>query len=186
MLIHYYYTVYCQLKVFLDTRVKSVMKCFFLPFLCSRRSGGFWLSMFVLVSLALVAPVWLLCPTGAGGAGAVDDDACTGLSRVELVKISSLGLVGPVIKEKKPLLDYKTDKKCNSYWKQEWKQNSITVIITCTCRSKLLPSKGCNTKLAVWWPRSPVVWSIGPRWLKWRWSCSICSSNRWLQDTKEK
>lgn len=68
----------------------------------------------------------------------------------------------------------------------EWKQTDIDGSDTCTCRSKLLPSKWCNTKLVGWWARSPVVWSIGPSWLKWRWSCSICSSNWWLQDIKEK
>lgn len=65
-----------------------------LPFLCSRRSGGFWLLVVVvlLVGLGAAAPVWLLCPTIVGGAGAAEAGACTACSRVgPFVKESSWG-----------------------------------------------------------------------------------------------
>lgn len=67
-----------------------------LPFLCSRRSGGFWMP--VVVVLEAAAPVWLRCP--AGGAGADDGGAFTDCSRVGLFLIeSSWGLVRPANKQ---------------------------------------------------------------------------------------
>lgn len=46
--------------------------------------------------LGAATPVWLLCPTGAGGAGAAEGGAGTACSRVELFdKASSWGLVRP-------------------------------------------------------------------------------------------
>lgn len=73
--------------------------CLLLPFLCSRRSGGFWMPVVVVLEAA-AAPVWLRCPTGAGGAVAADGGACTACSRVGLFLIeSSWGLVRPANKQ---------------------------------------------------------------------------------------